>query len=103
MISNGVKFRPETWDQTCRCMLDIFNSTIPHQLLTWRPGEAAEPQTDPKVGAAESQTDPKVGTTEPQTDPKVGAAEPQTDPKVGTAEPQTDPKVVPPSRRQIQR
>ncbi|XP_043188621.1 brefeldin A-inhibited guanine nucleotide-exchange protein 1-like isoform X1 [Amphibalanus amphitrite] len=48
VISNGVKFRPETWDQTCRCMLDIFNSTIPHQLLTWRPGEAGEPLTDPK-------------------------------------------------------
>ncbi|XP_037068688.1 brefeldin A-inhibited guanine nucleotide-exchange protein 2-like [Pollicipes pollicipes] len=48
VISNGVKFRPETWDQTCACMLDIFNSTIPHQLLTWRPGKPGDAAAEPK-------------------------------------------------------
>ncbi|RUS76389.1 hypothetical protein EGW08_015840 [Elysia chlorotica] len=46
VISNGNKFSAEDWDQTCTCMLDIFNSTIPHKLLTWQPdsqNEAASP------------------------------------------------------------
>ncbi|CAB1326107.1 unnamed protein product [Coregonus sp. 'balchen'] len=37
VILNGEKFNPETWDKTCNCMLDIFKTTIPHALLTWRP------------------------------------------------------------------
>lgn len=37
VILNGEKFNPETWDKTCNCMLDIFKTTIPHTLLTWRP------------------------------------------------------------------
>nr|XP_022909344.1 brefeldin A-inhibited guanine nucleotide-exchange protein 1 [Onthophagus taurus]XP_022909345.1 brefeldin A-inhibited guanine nucleotide-exchange protein 1 [Onthophagus taurus] len=35
--SNGHKFDENTWDKTCQCMLDIFNSTIPSALLTWKP------------------------------------------------------------------
>eukprot|EP00079_Xenopus_tropicalis_P009316 XP_002933226.2 PREDICTED: brefeldin A-inhibited guanine nucleotide-exchange protein 2 isoform X1 [Xenopus tropicalis] len=37
VILNGEKFSPEVWDKTCNCMLDIFKSTIPSVLLTWRP------------------------------------------------------------------
>uniref|UniRef100_A0A671NLA8 Brefeldin A-inhibited guanine nucleotide-exchange protein 1-like n=1 Tax=Sinocyclocheilus anshuiensis TaxID=1608454 RepID=A0A671NLA8_9TELE len=37
VILNGEKFNAETWDKTCNCMLDIFKTTIPHMLLTWRP------------------------------------------------------------------
>uniref|UniRef100_A0A8D1T5J0 ARF guanine nucleotide exchange factor 2 n=1 Tax=Sus scrofa TaxID=9823 RepID=A0A8D1T5J0_PIG len=37
VISNGEKFSPAVWDETCNCMLDIFKTTIPHILLTWRP------------------------------------------------------------------
>uniref|UniRef100_A0A665WII8 ADP-ribosylation factor guanine nucleotide-exchange factor 1 (brefeldin A-inhibited) n=1 Tax=Echeneis naucrates TaxID=173247 RepID=A0A665WII8_ECHNA len=40
VILNGEKFSPETWDKTCNCMLDIFKTTIPHTLLTWRPAGA---------------------------------------------------------------
>uniref|UniRef100_A0A7N8XWG7 ADP-ribosylation factor guanine nucleotide-exchange factor 1 (brefeldin A-inhibited) n=1 Tax=Mastacembelus armatus TaxID=205130 RepID=A0A7N8XWG7_9TELE len=40
VILNGEKFSPETWDKTCNCMLDIFKTTIPHALLTWRPSGA---------------------------------------------------------------
>uniref|UniRef100_A0A3P9N9M1 ARF guanine nucleotide exchange factor 2 n=1 Tax=Poecilia reticulata TaxID=8081 RepID=A0A3P9N9M1_POERE len=46
VILNGEKFRPEVWDVTCSCMLEIFQNTSPHALLTWRPAgqdeEAAE-------------------------------------------------------------
>ncbi|CAH0546224.1 unnamed protein product [Brassicogethes aeneus] len=35
--SNGQKFDEETWEKTCQCMLDIFDSTIPNALLTWKP------------------------------------------------------------------
>ncbi|KAJ8919644.1 hypothetical protein NQ315_006170 [Exocentrus adspersus] len=35
--SNGHKFDEATWDKTCQCMLDIFNSTVPSSLLTWKP------------------------------------------------------------------
>ncbi|XP_074643889.1 brefeldin A-inhibited guanine nucleotide-exchange protein 1-like [Tubulanus polymorphus] len=37
VISNGMKFSPQVWDNTCSCMLDIFKSTIPTSLLVWRP------------------------------------------------------------------
>lgn len=37
VISNGSKFSNETWDKTCNCVVNIFNSTVPAALLTWRP------------------------------------------------------------------
>nr|XP_040239773.2 brefeldin A-inhibited guanine nucleotide-exchange protein 1 isoform X1 [Anopheles coluzzii] len=37
VISNGLKFSEDTWSKTCQCMLDIFNSTLPNELLTWKP------------------------------------------------------------------
>ncbi|CAH1100996.1 unnamed protein product [Psylliodes chrysocephalus] len=35
--SNGSKFNEDTWDKTSQCMLDIFKSTVPSALLTWKP------------------------------------------------------------------
>ncbi|CAB1349808.1 unnamed protein product, partial [Coregonus sp. 'balchen'] len=50
VILNGEKFTPETWDKTCNCMLDIFKTTIPHALLTWRPaGAEGDPMTPQDV------------------------------------------------------
>ncbi|KAI4490527.1 hypothetical protein M0804_003471 [Polistes exclamans] len=37
VISNGIKFDEKTWDNTCRCVLDIFESTLPTALITWKP------------------------------------------------------------------
>ncbi|XP_052852158.1 brefeldin A-inhibited guanine nucleotide-exchange protein 1 [Drosophila gunungcola] len=37
VISNGFKFNESTWDKTCQCILDIFNATLPQDLLSWRP------------------------------------------------------------------
>lgn len=39
VISNGFKFTENTWDKTCQCMFNIFNSTIPDDLLTWSPSQ----------------------------------------------------------------
>ncbi|XP_075439890.1 brefeldin A-inhibited guanine nucleotide-exchange protein 1 isoform X2 [Ascaphus truei] len=36
VILNGEKFTLEIWDKTGNCMLDIFKTTIPHVLLTWK-------------------------------------------------------------------
>uniref|UniRef100_A0A8C8YMN8 ARF guanine nucleotide exchange factor 1 n=1 Tax=Prolemur simus TaxID=1328070 RepID=A0A8C8YMN8_PROSS len=49
VILNGEKFTLEIWDKTCNCTLDIFKTTIPHALLTWRPtsGETAHPPPSP--------------------------------------------------------
>lgn len=44
VISNGNKFSSPVWDNTCSCMLDIFQSTIPHPLLSWKPEGTADGQ-----------------------------------------------------------
>uniref|UniRef100_A0A8C7PJ68 ARF guanine nucleotide exchange factor 1 n=1 Tax=Oncorhynchus mykiss TaxID=8022 RepID=A0A8C7PJ68_ONCMY len=50
VILNGEKFTPEIWDKTCNCMLDIFKTTIPHALLTWRlAGAEGDPMTPQDV------------------------------------------------------
>uniref|UniRef100_A0A8B9LFH8 ADP-ribosylation factor guanine nucleotide-exchange factor 2 (brefeldin A-inhibited) n=1 Tax=Astyanax mexicanus TaxID=7994 RepID=A0A8B9LFH8_ASTMX len=48
VIQNGEKFSPEVWDITCACMLEIFQSTSPHALLTWRPAGQEEEVGDGK-------------------------------------------------------
>ncbi|XP_012271827.1 brefeldin A-inhibited guanine nucleotide-exchange protein 2 isoform X2 [Orussus abietinus] len=37
VISNGVRFDEPTWEKTCRCVLDIFENTLPSALLIWKP------------------------------------------------------------------
>ncbi|MBN3299867.1 BIG2 protein, partial [Amia calva] len=49
VILNGEKFSPEVWEQTCHCMLEIFQSTSPHGLLTWRPASQEEDVGDKHV------------------------------------------------------
>lgn len=43
VISNGFKFTENIWDKTCQCMFNIFNSTIPDDLLTWSPSQTNQP------------------------------------------------------------
>ncbi|XP_063238863.1 brefeldin A-inhibited guanine nucleotide-exchange protein 1 isoform X2 [Bacillus rossius redtenbacheri] len=52
--SNGLKFRDSTWDKTCQCMLDIFNSTLPAALLTWRPAESMLEASEIDIHAEEN-------------------------------------------------
>ncbi|NXQ23651.1 BIG2 protein, partial [Alaudala cheleensis] len=46
VILNGQKFSPEVWGQTCNCMLEIFKTTIPHVLLTWKPAGMEEESSE---------------------------------------------------------
>lgn len=48
VILNGEKFSPEVWKITCSCMLEIFQNTSPHALLTWRPAGQDEEAADGK-------------------------------------------------------
>ncbi|KAM4610332.1 brefeldin A-inhibited guanine nucleotide-exchange protein 2 [Polymixia lowei] len=48
VILNGEKFSPEVWNITCSCMLEIFQNTSPHALLTWRPAGQEEESVDGK-------------------------------------------------------
>ncbi|KAM6982997.1 brefeldin A-inhibited guanine nucleotide-exchange protein 2 [Tautogolabrus adspersus] len=48
VILNGEKFSPEVWKITCSCMLEIFQNTSPHALLTWRPAGQEEDAADGK-------------------------------------------------------
>uniref|UniRef100_A0A673C4Y1 SEC7 domain-containing protein n=1 Tax=Sphaeramia orbicularis TaxID=375764 RepID=A0A673C4Y1_9TELE len=48
VILNGEKFSPEVWNVTCSCMLEIFQTTSPHALLTWRPAGQEEEVADGK-------------------------------------------------------
>ncbi|KAH0617655.1 hypothetical protein JD844_016116 [Phrynosoma platyrhinos] len=50
VILNGEKFTLEIWDKTCNCMLDIFKTTIPHALLTWRPVGGDTAPSSPAMG-----------------------------------------------------
>ncbi|KAL6120135.1 arfgef2 [Pungitius sinensis] len=48
VILNGEKFSPEVWNITCSCMLEIFQNTSPHALLTWRPSGQEDEAADGK-------------------------------------------------------
>lgn len=37
VISNGKKFNESVWNKTCNLIVEIFDFTIPHNLLTWKP------------------------------------------------------------------
>ena len=37
VVSNGSQFSYDMWQRACRCIRDIFTSTVPSELLTWRP------------------------------------------------------------------
>lgn len=47
VISNGTKFTEDTWSKTCQIMLDIFNSTLPTTLLTWKPEDNDDGEVPP--------------------------------------------------------
>ena len=37
VLSNGSKLNAESWDALCTCLHDVFSSTTPALLTTWRP------------------------------------------------------------------
>ncbi|XP_014206228.1 brefeldin A-inhibited guanine nucleotide-exchange protein 1 isoform X2 [Copidosoma floridanum] len=54
VISNGIKFNEDTWNKTTRCVLEIFTSTLPTTLLTWRPQSNKESDLDVITGEADA-------------------------------------------------
>ncbi|CAF3331747.1 unnamed protein product [Rotaria socialis] len=36
VITCGQRFTPHIWERTCACILEIFRSTLPETLMTWR-------------------------------------------------------------------
>lgn len=47
VISNGTKFDVDTWENTSCCILEIFQQTLPIELLTWKPDPSAATQQQP--------------------------------------------------------
>lgn len=38
-MSVGKQFFPDTWDKVCQCVRDIYLSSVPHQLISWKPDD----------------------------------------------------------------
>ena len=49
VLSNGSKFNGESWDNLCTCLHDVFSSTTPSQLQTWRPNKLKSDSRPPSV------------------------------------------------------
>ena len=49
VLSNGSKFNGESWDNLCTCLHDVFSSTTPSQLRTWRPNKLKSDSRPPSV------------------------------------------------------
>ncbi|XP_047737905.1 brefeldin A-inhibited guanine nucleotide-exchange protein 1 isoform X3 [Hyalella azteca] len=65
VISNGASLSEDTWNSTCECLLQIFRSTLPHALLTWRPKHPGEQVVgnSPQPLTREMLTQPDYGST----------------------------------------
>ncbi|CAB0036093.1 unnamed protein product [Trichogramma brassicae] len=81
VISNGVKFDSDTWDKTTSCVLEIFSSTLPTALLTWKPVTNKESDMDVITGEAEhsgilkrSSSNQSIGSNSESSRAKVFAA-----------------------------
>ncbi|XP_063968593.1 brefeldin A-inhibited guanine nucleotide-exchange protein 1-like [Lytechinus pictus] len=59
VICNGPDFQPELWDRICACMLQIFKSTIPQGLISWKPEEQhSTTETDIISHRSENEVEP---------------------------------------------
>lgn len=44
VVSNGQKFSPEVWTKTTNCIRLIFESSVPHDLVSWKPDNYVAPE-----------------------------------------------------------
>ena len=52
VVSNGQRFTDNVWAMTCDCIKEIFDASLPQQLLTWRPdGQTEAVQSDGQSSA----------------------------------------------------
>ncbi|KAH9280655.1 Brefeldin A-inhibited guanine nucleotide-exchange protein 2 [Echinococcus granulosus] len=42
VLTNGSKFNDEKWIMTISLLVDLFKTTVPNELLTWRPGPTVD-------------------------------------------------------------
>ncbi|VDL61592.1 unnamed protein product [Hymenolepis diminuta] len=49
VLTNGAKFDAEKWTMTVNLLVDLFKTTIPHELLTWRPDPTVDGATSDEV------------------------------------------------------
>jgi len=80
VLSNGSKFNAESWDSLCQCLHDVFSSTTPSQLLTWKPltgGYSRPPSVDP---ALLSEIDGDIGHPPPRHHSHKHSTPPQNQP-----------------------
>ena len=59
VVSNGKKFTPEVWGKTTQCIRLIFESSVPHNLMKWKP-ENYTPPPAPAPAPIEHPTSPQV-------------------------------------------
>ena len=53
VVSNGQRFTDNIWAMTCDCIKEIFEASLPRQLLTWKPeGQTEAIQSDGQPSAA---------------------------------------------------
>ena len=51
-MSNGQRFTDNIWAMTCDCIREIFEASLPRQLLLWKPeGQIEAVQTDGQSSA----------------------------------------------------
>ena len=52
VVSNGQRFTDNIWAMTCDCIKEIFEASLPRQLLTWKPeGQTEAVQSDGQPSA----------------------------------------------------
>jgi len=55
VVSNGQRFTDNIWAMTCDCIKEIFEASLPRQLLTWKPeGQTEAIQSDGQPSAAKN-------------------------------------------------
>ncbi|XP_054153411.1 brefeldin A-inhibited guanine nucleotide-exchange protein 1-like [Oppia nitens] len=57
VISCGMKYRDETWIKTSECILEMFESTLPQELLDWKPNDMKYSLTKNKTNVAIDEND----------------------------------------------
>ncbi|VDN96225.1 unnamed protein product [Rodentolepis nana] len=56
VLTNGTKFDANKWTMTVNLLVDLFKTTVPHELLTWRPDPAVYGVTGNEDGVKRRQS-----------------------------------------------
>ena len=72
VVSNGKKFTPEVWSKTTQCIRLIFESSVPNNLMQWKPENYTPPPSvsEQSVAPPSSQVNPSYDRRSLQTPSK---------------------------------